>query len=454
MHNVALDAPDVAEPRRRVCLLTLGTTGDVQPMLAVAKGLQAKGAAVLLITHASFSRAAAAAGVDFRSLGPGVDDALRELPEGRAFASAKRGAAGALALEKFMRRVSSDAWTSAQAAMEWFKPHAALLSSVSVFVHASLCDLLQVPFAVAHFQPLVPTSAYAPPVMALPSWRFARLLNRATWALAVRGTWLFIFKKTINALRVEHGMPPIRGSTGCYGLYCGKKRTTLLLHSPLLSPRPRDFPAAAHITGAPHLPAPTHYAPPPELAAFLSAGAPPVAVTFGSMAAFLDRGEGVVYKRGAAQLLRLCAEAARGAGRRCVVFVDGAPGGCLDVSADVLPLTGSVPHAWLFPRCAAVVCHGGPGTVHACLLAGVPCLPVAVEKTCDQSFWGRCLVRAKLTPRAFQAQSVSRKELCAALRACLGDQVLQARLREVQQHEAGADAAARAAQLVLDLALM
>lgn len=33
---------------------------------------------------------------------------------------------------------------------------------------------------------------------------------------------------------------------------------------------------------------------------------------------------------------------------------------------------GSVPHAWLFPRCSCVVHHGGAGTTHAALLAGKP----------------------------------------------------------------------------------
>ena len=45
-----------------------------------------------------------------------------------------------------------------------------------------------------------------------------------------------------------------------------------------------------------------------------------------------------------------------------------------------------VPHSWLFPRCAAVVHHGGAGTTHAGLQAGKPSLIVPFGG--DQEFWG------------------------------------------------------------------
>jgi sterol 3beta-glucosyltransferase len=46
----------------------------------------------------------------------------------------------------------------------------------------------------------------------------------------------------------------------------------------------------------------------------------------------------------------------------------------------------SVPHDWLFPRCAAVVHHGGAGTTAAGLKAGVP--SIIVPFFSDQPFWG------------------------------------------------------------------
>ncbi len=55
------------------------------------------------------------------------------------------------------------------------------------------------------------------------------------------------------------------------------------------------------------------------------------------------------------------------------------------VGDDVL-VVGDVPHAWLFPRMAAVVHHGGAGTTAAALRAGAPA--VVIPLFADQFFWG------------------------------------------------------------------
>ena len=64
--------------------------------------------------------------------------------------------------------------------------------------------------------------------------------------------------------------------------------------------------------------------------------------------------------------------AAELAGQRAVV----APGLNTLVDQQALPptlyLLDGAPHAWLFPRMAAVVHYGGAGTTHAGLTAGKP----------------------------------------------------------------------------------
>jgi UDP:flavonoid glycosyltransferase YjiC (YdhE family) len=47
------------------------------------------------------------------------------------------------------------------------------------------------------------------------------------------------------------------------------------------------------------------------------------------------------------------------------------------------------PHARLFPRCAAIVHHGGAGTTQSALLAGRP--SVVIPHVTDQFFWGQVL---------------------------------------------------------------
>ena len=52
---------------------------------------------------------------------------------------------------------------------------------------------------------------------------------------------------------------------------------------------------------------------------------------------------------------------------------------------DNVLLVDAVPHDWLFPRCQAVIHHGGAGTTAAGLLASCP--TTVVPFFGDQSFW-------------------------------------------------------------------
>ena len=93
------------------------------------------------------------------------------------------------------------------------------------------------------------------------------------------------------------------------------------------------------------------------------------------------------------QLLSACIKATKLLSSPAIVFCGGANranGGVDKKTGAVLPLLDDeaaavlandprvvlwdrfVPHAWLFKRAAAVVCHGGAGTVHAAVTAGAP----------------------------------------------------------------------------------
>ena len=117
---------------------------------------------------------------------------------------------------------------------------------------------------------------------------------------------------------------------------------------------PTDLASSTRFTGAWVDPAPP--APLPDAVThFLDAGAPPVVVTFGSMAA-----------PDPAALASAVVSGAHDAGHR--VVLQGVPS-MLD-GDDVMSIT-TVDHRALFPRAAAVIHHGGAGTTHAAVAAGM-----------------------------------------------------------------------------------
>jgi sterol 3beta-glucosyltransferase len=85
----------------------------------------------------------------------------------------------------------------------------------------------------------------------------------------------------------------------------------------------------------------------------------------------------------------------------------------------------SAPHAWLFPRMAAVVHHGGAGTTAEGLRAGVPA--VIVPFVFDQPFWGARLKARGLCPEPIPQKRLSAGRLADAMRVAVTDRGMRER---------------------------
>jgi UDP:flavonoid glycosyltransferase YjiC (YdhE family) len=149
----------------------------------------------------------------------------------------------------------------------------------------------------------------------------------------------------------------------------------LVSASPAVFPRPEDWLPNMQVTGYTPLDDHVGWSPPAELRDFLESGPPPVYVGFGTYP-FLygPRGE---------RLGKAIIEGCRRRGLRCVIqSADLTPS---LAAADVLILDGDVDHGWLFPRCVAIVHHGGYGTMHTALVARRPMVIYPFQT--DQFLW-------------------------------------------------------------------
>lgn len=396
----------------RISLLTAGTRGDVEPMVALALVLAERGAEVSLAAPTDLRAFVEGFGVRYAPLR--ADFLTRaQTPEGIAALKGDPRAGLRLLREvrPAMRQVLDDARAAAEGADRIvFHPKA--------LAGRHLAEAWGIPGWVFAAVPLVcPTRAF--PAPATVPFDLGPL-NRATYALASAAEGMFAREVTDWRSGLGLASKARRGVR-----MAGERRLPVLhAHSRHLVPRPDDWDADAHVTGFWTIPG--EHLPPlaPELEDFLAAGEPPVVVGFGSMG--VARADAVA---------RLATEAVRRVGRRGVlVGLPEVPG------EDVISVPGA-PFGRLFPRCAATVHHGGAGTTGASLLAGRP--TVVAPHGIDQPFWARRVEEAGAGVRV-GLRGLSAERLAAALERVLRAEVVAraAGLGEAMRAERGAEAAA------------
>jgi UDP:flavonoid glycosyltransferase YjiC (YdhE family) len=366
--------------------VTYGTEGDTRPLALICATLRQAGHEAHLLGDAVTLGYAASLGVPATPLAGDMRSVLRAdesvVGKGGDFTATTR------ALAKVASGLSESWLRAILSAGEGCD--ALILGGLAAFTALSAAEALKVPAIGTGLIPITQTREFLSPFLppgALPSW-----LNRWSQGLVNAMIWRS-FRTEVNAARARVcGLPP-RGKVWAdhpmlYGI------------SPSLVPQPADWPRTARICGQ-WLAPQADWTPPPELAAFLAAGEPPVYLGFGSMAALGGQA--------------LMGEAIAGlGGRRALIYA-----GWGEFDPGALPpsahLIGDTPHGWLFPRCRLVIHHGGAGTTHAAARAGKA--SVVVPFAGDQPFWAERLRRVGAAPPPVPAKGLSASRLAHTIAA-------------------------------------
>lgn len=198
---------------------------------------------------------------------------------------------------------------------------------------------------------------------------------------------------------------------------------TLQACSRSVVPHPNDWPANVHTTGYWFLERDREWEPPFELVSFLKAGKPPVYIGFGSMTG-----------RKRDQTTQLILDGIAMSGQRAIVASGWAGLDRVSLPDEVFQVD-AVPHDWLFPRVAAVVHHGGAGTVAAGVAAGAPTL--VVPHFADQPFWGQRIHDLGVGPRPIPRHRLSAENLARGIEEAVGNS-------QIRQNAAALSARVRA----------
>lgn len=390
----------------RIVFASLGSLGDLHPILALASASRERGHAPVIAASETYRGYVDSLGFEFRRIRPDFEPdpvVLEQLFH-------PRHGPKHLMCEEVFPRVRE----TYEDLLEACRGAGFLVVGELLYVAPLVAAKIGIPWSNVILAPTSFLSACDPCVLApVPMLHGLRHLgtwpHRLIFALGrvVTSRW----SAPLRAFRRELGF-----SAGPSPVFDGKHSPDLVLAmfpSFLAAPQP-DWPPNVVQTGFPFFQQPTRPDAMEKLSVFLASGAPPLVFTLGSSVVHI-----------AENFYQSAAEAARLLGRRAILLAGKnplpavLPAGVLAI--DYAPLESVLPHA------AAVIHQGGIGTCAEALRAGIPSLviPFGFDQPDNGERLRRLGAGAVLRRGRFSLES-----LVVSLRGLLEDRSISERARE------------------------
>lgn len=345
----------------RVVLATMGSWGDIFPVIGLAKALTAAGHDARVAASPAYDELVSGEGLAFVGIGPKLGFA-DYAADPKILSGRQGGFAGfAHLFRRFIFPVLDryvDDLVASIGDADLLLAHPALVAAPVAAEHVGLSW-----GTISVFPGLIPT-AYAPPAptrIALGSGRAARAAHRAAWSLA-RRNMARLFDGPVNRVRRRLGLPDV---SDCFFAPVDSGRPYLVMASPAVIERPVDWPASVILTGSVTWDRVSSFPEPRGLEEFLCGGDPPVLITLGASSSLDPR-----------QFYRHAVEAVTLLGHRAIVLT-GPVQSPVELPDDARIWSATfAPLSMIASRSLAAVHHGGVGTTVELLAFGLPQLLV------------------------------------------------------------------------------
>ncbi|GCE16312.1 glycosyltransferase [Dictyobacter kobayashii] len=412
----------------QITIIAGGSRGDVQPYVALGKGLKDAGHAVRILSSDNFHDLVTDYGLDFFTTGGSSQAVAQSLQAHLAQGNMLK------ILSQMSQASRTQAIQAAEKGLIACQGSDLILGGLSgLFSGQALSEKLGIPLLLAYLVPFTPTSMFPGALTPLPQSPLTRWLNKPSHLLTQQTMWQS-FRSADNKARTEVLHIPSASFWGPFSSLKRQKRPVLYGYSPQVLPHPSDWDASQHVTGYWFLEPPAGWEPPVDLVQFLQSGPPPIYIGFGSMSN--SEPEEV-----ADMVLRALART----GQRGVLYA-----GWGGLKKEQLPetvfMTGSVPHSWLFPRMAAIVHHGGVGTTAAGLAAGVP--SIITPFFADQPFWGRRVYELGVGPKPIAHRRLTVDNLTQAIERVVSDAEMRKKAASLGERIRAEDGIAQAVKII------
>ena len=400
-------------------LAPVGSSGDVHPFVGIGGALRSRGHDVTILTAEPFRTISERAGLRFVQIHSQSEfDELTKAPD---LWNGRKG------LGIVMRALAERLRAHYRAVESAYEPGRTLLVGHSLSFAARVFeDAHQVPAATVHLAPSILRSDVQPPgsvpgvdFSGLPQW-----VKKAVFLLLDRLLLDPPILSTLNQLRRELGLAPV---SRVFRTWLHSPQRVIALFPEWFALPPPDWPPQLRLTGFPLYDEADAHTLDPSLEAFFDAGSAPILFTPGSA------------NRAAGGFFAAALDATRRLKRRAL-FLTKYPEQLPPDLGDDVRYEPYLPFSRVFPRCAAVVHHGGIGTCAQALAAGVPQLtmPLAFDQPDNTTRLWRLGVARWVRPRVFAGERVA-----SELHALIDDPRVADRCRqwaaEIRQHDALSD---------------
>jgi sterol 3beta-glucosyltransferase len=408
----------------KITILTYGSRGDVQPFVALARGLQKNGHEIKLAAPHRFGDFVNSYSVPFIPLAGDPEEISKRIND-----------AGTNAV-----RVMSSIWDYIFAiAPKVSRSAFEACGGAELIIHSFLFTVGGHSWAREHCVPDISVQTFPmfAPTREFPNVAASQLpagsLSYLSHWIAAQAFW---HGGNTGYGPARRSNPDIDYPKKLYWPFDSRPprlRTPLLFaYSPSILPRPGDWDENVHVTGYFFLDD-DNFQPPDVLKDFLFSDKAPVCVSFGSM-----------VNRDAKRVMHTVMDAINITDNRAI-FLTGWNGFKPEDIPDTMLFLDAIPHHWLFPYCKVIIHHGGAGTTGAGLRAGIP--NIVVPHTADQPFWGRCIHEIGAGPKPVLVKNLSVENLVRAIVEAESKAVRE-RAQAIGQRIRGEDGVRQAAALI------
>lgn len=399
-------------------LLTIGSRGDVQPYIALGKGLLNEGHNVTIATHTDFEEWIVGHGIKFKTIaGNPVELMSLMVTHGSMSLSFLKEASSKF--RGWIQELLDTSWKACQGSD-------ILIESPSAMVGAHIAEALGIPYMRAFTMPWTRTRAY-PHAFIVPDKKKGGSYNYMTHLMFETVLWKGI-NGQVNKWRIEQlGLP----RTNLYRL--AQYEIPFLYNiSPTIFPPSVDFPDWVKVTGYWFLDEGTadNFDPPKELIYFMNkARADDKKIVY--------IGFGSIVVEDAKILTNAIVEAVLNADVRCILnkgWSDRNSNPAKDNAEPEVELpeeiynSGSIPHDWLFSKIDAAVHHGGSGTTGATMRAGIP--TIIKPFFGDQFFYSS---RIEDIGAGIGLKKLNARSLCTALKTATSDAKMITKAKKISE---------------------